>query len=118
MLDANGTLEDDTDLHDMIQTCGLHDLHRHDPPKSTYIGTESRRIDFMFGCIKIVEAVVKSGTLSYTEGPQSDHRSMYIDLTTKVLLEHHPRITPSNLQNAGRSRQATQKSLLSTTSTC
>lgn len=48
LVDANGTLEDNTHLHNMAQICGLHDLHdRHDPPKSTCIGTESRRIDFM-----------------------------------------------------------------------
>jgi hypothetical protein len=90
MMDANGTIEDDKTLRDTIHACGLHDLHQHDPPHSTYIGTDNRRIDFIFGCPKVLDATVRSGTLSYTEGPQSDHRSMYVDLDPTILLDYHP----------------------------
>jgi hypothetical protein len=90
MMDANSTLDDDTNLSDMIHTCGLYDLHRSDPPLSTYIGAERRRIDFMFGCHNVLEAAIRSGTLSYVDGPQSDHRALYIDLDTSLLLDHHP----------------------------
>ena len=36
MLDANGSLENDTDLQNLQAQCELHDIHRHDPAPSTY----------------------------------------------------------------------------------
>ena len=80
MLDANSTL-DDIHFSDFLTKLGLQDLHQADPALSTYIGSSDRRIDFMFGCATTAEHVSRSGTLSYTEGPQSDHRSLYIDLS-------------------------------------
>lgn len=90
MMDANSTLEEDNTLLETVNMCGLYDLHHSDPAKSTYIGAESRRIDFMFGCKNVLEATTRSGTLSYLEGPQSDHRPLYVDLDTSLLLEYHP----------------------------
>ena len=90
LMDANGTMEDDQDLTHMLLSNGLNDLHRHDPAPSTYIGAAGRRIDFMLGCNKVLEATTRAGTLSYIEGPQSDHRGLYIDLDSKLLLAHHP----------------------------
>ena len=90
MLDANSTLDDSKNLSEMLHTCGLYDLHRSDPPQSTYIGAANCWIDFMFGCKNVLEATTRAGTLSYLEGPQSDHRSLYIDLDTSLLLDHHP----------------------------
>jgi hypothetical protein len=79
MLDANS---DDTDPHfqAMINSCDLNDLHHKNPAPSTYIGSNTRRIDYMYGCHNTTEVMVRSGTLSYTEGPQSDHRGLYVDL--------------------------------------
>ena len=74
----------------MLQTSGLIDLHRANPAPSTYIGADGRRIDFMLGCRKIAESTIRAGTLSYIEGPQSDHRGLYIDLDSTLLLAHHP----------------------------
>ena len=80
MLDANSTL-DDPQLLDFLATCGLHDLHSNDPSPSTFIGSANRRIDFIFGCDEARRYVIRSGSLAYTEGPQSDHRSLFIDLS-------------------------------------
>jgi hypothetical protein len=70
MLDANSTM-DDPFLMDFLAKCGLHDLHSRDPAPSTYIGSSNRRI--------------RSGTLAYTDGPQSDHRSLYVDLSRNFI---------------------------------
>ena len=80
MLDANSTLED-PNLQDFLALCGLHDLHSNDPAPSTFIGASNRRIDFIFGCDKASRYVTRSGSLAYVEGPQSDHRSLYVDLS-------------------------------------
>lgn len=84
MLDANSTL-DDTQLLDFLARCGLHDLHSRDPPPSTYIGSSGRRIDFIYGCDDARRYVIRSGSLAYTEGPQSDHRSLYIDISSEFI---------------------------------
>jgi hypothetical protein len=89
MLDANSTLTDDNRLREMVDNCGLLDLHRSDPAPSTYIGAAERRIDYMFGCHKVIATVTRQGTLAYHEGPQSDHRALYVDLDARQLLEHH-----------------------------
>jgi hypothetical protein len=80
MLDANSTIEDRA-LSEFIISCGLHDLHSRDPSPSTYIGSSDHRIDFIFGCDEAMQLVICSGTLSYTDGPQSDHRSLYVDIS-------------------------------------
>lgn len=84
MIDANSTL-DDPQLLNFTATCGLHDLHSYDPPPSTYIGSANRRIDFIFGCNNARRYVIRSGSLAYTEGPQSDHRSLYVDLSSEFI---------------------------------
>ena len=90
MLDANGTIEDDSNLRQMIAKSGLYNLHHMDPAPSTYIGAKNRRIDLMLGCKKVLESTIRAGTLSYTEGPQSDHRALYIDMDPRTLLSYHP----------------------------
>jgi hypothetical protein len=80
MLDANATLKDDVSFRTMTETCGLYDLHQFDPAPSTYIGSADRRIDYMFGCYKVKATLLRQGTLAYQEGPQSDHRALYVDL--------------------------------------
>ncbi|KAI2503166.1 hypothetical protein MHU86_11269 [Fragilaria crotonensis] len=92
MLDANGTLETDTALQNLLIQCELHDIHRNDPSPTTYIGASNRRIDFIFGCERVDNHAVRSGTLSYHEGPQADHRGIYVDLMLPAIL-----ITPSLL---------------------
>jgi hypothetical protein len=92
MLDANGALEKDTDLLNLLARCDLHDLHRHHPAHSTYIGSANRRIDFIFGCDNVEQNVTRSGILPYNKGPQADHRGLYVDLTLPKMF-----ITPSSL---------------------
>ncbi|KAI2508454.1 hypothetical protein MHU86_5981 [Fragilaria crotonensis] len=80
MLDANSTIED-RGFSEFVLSCGLNDLHSTDPAPSTYIGSHDRRIDFIFGCDDAKRLVIRSGTLAYTEGPQSENRSLYIDIS-------------------------------------
>ena len=80
MMDANAVLGKDTKLGEMLLSHDLEDLHKSSPAPSTYIGSDHRRIDYMFGCPRTVAAISRQGTLSYFEGPQSDHRALYIDL--------------------------------------
>ena len=86
MLDANGTLANDTSLQDFRDWCGLVDLHSSAPAPSTYIGSMNRRIDYMLGCARVVESMTRQGSLAYTEGPQSDHRGLYVDLDIERLM--------------------------------
>jgi hypothetical protein len=97
MLDANSTLTSDIHFSDFITSCGLNDLHSDDPAPSTYIGAADRRIDFILGCDQVLASLSRSGTLSYTEGPQSDHRGLYIDLDLSFLQRPSwDTITPTN----------------------
>jgi hypothetical protein len=85
MFDANSTLETDHRLHDMVATHDLADYHAADPAPSTYIGAPHRRIDYMLGCPRVKAALSRQGSLSYFEGPQSDHRALYVDLNLESL---------------------------------
>ncbi|KAI2506262.1 hypothetical protein MHU86_8197 [Fragilaria crotonensis] len=84
MLDANSTI-DDKDLATFVASCGLHDCHSLAPPPSTYIGSSNRRIDFIFGCDEALQLVIRGGILAYTEGPQSDHRGLYVDISPEFI---------------------------------
>ena len=85
MLDANSTLESDNQFQEFISACDLYDLHSTDPAMSTFIGSADRRIDFIFGSRMVIQHLLRSGTLSYHEGPQSDHRSLFVDLNLDFL---------------------------------
>jgi hypothetical protein len=89
MMDANETLlPSQGDLRSWISQHDLHDIHKLHPAPSTYIGSTHRRIDFMFGCHQILPFIHRSGTLSYIDGPQSDHRSLYIDVALSNYLNY------------------------------
>jgi hypothetical protein len=85
MLDANSTIDGDQSLSDFVNICSLQDLHESDPAPSTYIGAPARRIDYIFGSDGVKDILSRSGTLSYFEGPQSDHRGLFIDIQTIFL---------------------------------
>ena len=87
MLDANSTIDTDQRFASFLSDHGLQDLHQHDPPPSTYIGSASRRIDYIFGSDTLLDYVARSGSLAYAEGPQSDHRGLYIDLQMDELIQ-------------------------------
>ena len=100
MLDANSTLESDRSFSDFVFSCGLHDLHSSDPAPSTFIGAENRRIDFMFGCDTVAQNLSRSGSLAYTEGPQSDHRSLFVDISPDLIRPSQwSTIRPSTLRD-------------------
>ena len=87
MLDSNGRLEDDAELQQFLVENDLRDLHPAHPSPSTYIGSDTRRIDHMLGCPKVYSALAASGSLSYLEGPQSDHRGLFVDLDPLQILQ-------------------------------
>jgi hypothetical protein len=97
-MDANSTITDDKSLKEFIAETGLYDLHEHNPAPTTYIGSESRRIDYMFGCPRVKQATVRAGTLSYLQGPQTDHRGLFVDIDPQMIFDipylQQPPITP------------------------
>ncbi|KAI2503583.1 hypothetical protein MHU86_10870 [Fragilaria crotonensis] len=80
MLDANSELHQDTNFQDFANKLELSDLHSRDPAPSTYIGAKRRRIDYILATDRIASGNTRSGTLSYTKGPQSDHCGLYVDI--------------------------------------
>jgi hypothetical protein len=80
MFDANEVLEKSGAFAEWIGRLDLFDVHAKNPAPSTYIGSKNRRIDYIFGCSQIIGHIKSSGTLSYLEGPQSDHRSLFADV--------------------------------------
>ena len=99
MLDANATLATDPQFAEMASECDLNDLHALSPAPSTYMGASNRRIDYILGCSNILRATTKQGTLSYYEGPQADHRGLFVDIDFANLLgiQSSPSIvTPSS----------------------
>jgi hypothetical protein len=89
MLDANGVINQEGQLGVMVERLQLYDLQIRDPAPSTYIGSPNRRIDYMFGCSRTRDAQMNSGTLSYIEGPQSDHGALYINMDSTALLHYN-----------------------------
>jgi hypothetical protein len=73
--------------------CSLHDLHESDPAPSIYIGAPARRIDYFLGSAGVQDLLCRSGTLSYFEFPQSDHRGLYIDIKRAFLTCSTPNIS-------------------------
>ena len=86
MFDANERLAPDSEFYDFLRNCDLHDLQDSDPAQSTYILHDNSRLDYMFGCTAVKNAVKRQGTLAYREGPQADHRGLFADLDTRMLL--------------------------------
>lgn len=80
MMDANSDLSTDHSFQEFVAECDLHDVHRRHPPPSTYIGSAHRRIDYIFGCETLIQTHYRSGSLSYYEGPHSDHRGLFVDI--------------------------------------
>ena len=87
MMDSNGTIDNDNDLRTFISENDLHDLHASHPSPTTYIGSANRRIDHMLGCPILQQSLIASESLSFLEGPQSDHRGLFVDLNTITLLK-------------------------------
>jgi hypothetical protein len=89
MRHSNGMLSDDADLQHLLAQCDLHDLHATNAPPSTFVGAADRRVDHMLGCSTVLQCTSGSGSLSYLEGPQSDHRRLFVDIDQLALLVGH-----------------------------
>ncbi len=86
MLDANSDLATDYAFTGFVSQCDLHNLHTNNPPPSTYISSSHRRIDYILGCGKLMMSRYRSpGSLSCFEGPQSDHRGLFVNLEIPYL---------------------------------
>ena len=99
MLDANATTSSDPQFASFIDNCSFHDFHSAAPASSTYIGADDRRIDYVFDCSKALQYLDRSGTVSYTEGPQSDHRGLYVNLKTTMFQQ--PKTTIDTVASRG-----------------
>lgn len=95
MLDAYAAPLSNSHFADSIEACMLSDLHENDPALSTYIGADNPRIDYIWGCNQMMSTLRRSGTLAYTEGPQLDHRSLYVDLHIDILTGAEEKIDKS-----------------------
>jgi hypothetical protein len=99
-MDANSCIPADRSLGELLHETGLIDLHLSHPAPSTYIGSATRRIDYMFGCTRVQASYQRSGTLSYLSGPQADHRGLFVDLDPLILFGvpriSLPPISPQN----------------------
>ena len=89
MLDANAVITQDRYFRESMERLQMIDLHDNDPAPSTYIGATNRRIGYMFGSLSVASAKLAGGTLSYVEGPQSDHRGLYVDVCADSILHYH-----------------------------
>jgi hypothetical protein len=89
MLDAIGVINQEGQLGAMVERLQLYDLQIRDPAASTYIRSPNRRIDYMFGCSRTQTTQMNSGTLSYIEGPQSDHGALYVNMDSTALLHYN-----------------------------
>ncbi|KAI2511189.1 hypothetical protein MHU86_3154 [Fragilaria crotonensis] len=117
MIDANSTLESDNSFKEFVDSNDLHDLHHLDPAPSTFIGAKNRRLDYILGCTRTKEAVSRQGTLSYFEGPQSDHRGLYVDIDLNELfgisVDDLPMTNASRRQLKGGNPETVQRYLAS-----
>ena len=86
MFDANEHLVEGQALDIFVKALNLHDMQGSDPAPSTYIGTDDRRLDYMFGCADVLKATAQQGTLAYSVGPASDHRGLFVDLDIQAIL--------------------------------
>ena len=87
MMDANSVLATDEKFKEFLIQQELFDLHDRAPAPSTYIGAKDRRIEYIFGTERIGHGISRAGTLAYNEGPQSDHRGLYVDVDLSVIFD-------------------------------
>lgn len=82
-LDANLSRPDpDFDL--FMETCELHDLLAEKHPNPTATHNKGNRLDLILGCNFVMTHVLAVGILDSTNGPDSDHAVLYVDLDTGI----------------------------------
>ena len=86
MMDSIAQIHNDPDLQWLQTECNLHNIHQTKPAPSTCIGSEAWPIDHMFGCSQLIKSVTCSGSLSYLDGPKSNHRGLFVDINPIPIL--------------------------------
>jgi len=101
LLDANGPLES---ISDIAQDFNLVDLHEEqDCARTTQRRSSKHRIDFILGTPGVKAAVRRAGALAYSEGIQSDHRGLFVDLDISFILDNGPEPIPPNTRRGLKS---------------
>jgi hypothetical protein len=90
MFDANEVLQSSGDFAGFLGRLDLYDIHHHNFAPSTYIGSSNRRIDYILASSKLRDFIKATGTLSYVDGPQSDHRGLFFDVHLAGYLSYNP----------------------------
>jgi hypothetical protein len=88
-IDANENMEDPSSgIKELCTKCGLIDIfetkHEDCSEFSTHING-SKKIDYMLGTPNILRYVHKIGYLPFHDGMDSDHRSIFCDLSDEIL---------------------------------
>jgi hypothetical protein len=87
MMDANSVLAKEEKFQEFLIQRELFDLHDRAPVPPTNIGAKDRRIEYILGTERIIQGLSRAGTLAYNEGPQSDHRGLYVDIDLSVVFD-------------------------------
>jgi hypothetical protein len=111
MIDANETVgEKPGGITMILGKVGLIDLttskHPHGIPPHTY-SRGSKKIDYMFGSIRVKEFCSRAGIAPFGLGYQSDHRALFVILDIKQILQ--TAVSPIDSASARRLQQATPK---------
>jgi Reverse transcriptase (RNA-dependent DNA polymerase) len=114
MIDANESLtENHSQLHDFLRITNLieplAELHPNEKEIATHKRANNRRIDFIFCSKDIQTHISRGGYLSFLEGPDSDHRGVFIDLHLNHLKDNAEYIAPSRLIGSHESTETILK---------
>jgi hypothetical protein len=97
MMDANEEISPRSNLNHLIHVLGLVDVHSHSPAPSTHI-RGSQRIDYMLVSASLIPFVTRSGTLAYHQGFQTDHRTLYCDISSDFFITSPALIGPGQVR--------------------
>ena len=100
MIDANGDLETDKSLKRFVDDVLLFDMHpatEGDGPPPPSLRRGSKKIDYVFGCAKFMEALKRRGCLSF-EQSLGDHRGLFADFDIRILFGSTI-VDPTNASN-------------------
>jgi endonuclease/exonuclease/phosphatase family metal-dependent hydrolase len=91
MLDSNDDLKDHSPTDSLITECGLFSVHEQadyaaDFPAPATYARGRKKIDHILVTAALLPAVTASGIEPLHAGIVSDHRALYVDFDTKLLL--------------------------------
>jgi hypothetical protein len=91
----NDAITNSKQLSAFLQQTGLFDVHEHHAPQSTFLHSQ-RRIDYIFASPELRSWIRHSGSLSFNEGYQTDHRTLFVDVAHNFFeFSPSPIATPS-----------------------